>query len=44
MPESDAVEQVLQAEREWLLAHLNCDVAELGSRWQMVSDQSTEIR
>ena len=29
MPDSKAVSQILQAEREWLLAHLNCDVEAL---------------
>ena len=40
MPESNAVEQVLRAEREWLLAHLNCDVAELD---RLMADEFTQI-
>ena len=40
MPESNAVEQVLQAEREWLLAHLNCDVAELD---RLMADEYAQV-
>ncbi|MDP6452895.1 MAG: nuclear transport factor 2 family protein [SAR202 cluster bacterium] len=40
MPESEAVSQVLQAEREWLLAHLNCDVAALD---KLMADEYAQI-
>lgn len=40
MPESNAVEQVLQAGREWLLAHLNCDVAALD---HLMADEYAQV-
>jgi ketosteroid isomerase-like protein len=48
MPESRAVEQVLQAEREWLLAHLSCDVAALdrlmADEYAQVNDEGKVMR
>ena len=40
LSKSNAVEQVLQVEREWLLAHLNCDVAELD---RLMADEYTQV-
>ena len=40
MPDSEFVSQVLQAESEWLLAHLNCDVAALGG---LMADEYAQI-
>ena len=37
---SNAVEQILQPEREWLLAHLDCDVAELD---RLMADEYTQV-
>ena len=48
MPESEAFEQVLRAGREWLLAHLNCDVAALGllmaDEYAQVTDEGKVVR
>ena len=40
LPDSEFVSQVLQAEREWVLAHLNCDVAALG---RLMADEYAQI-
>ena len=39
-PESKAISQIHQAEREWLLAHLNCDVVALD---HLMADEYTQI-
>jgi len=40
LPDSKVVSQILQAEREWLLAHLNCDVSALD---RLMADEYAQI-